>query len=101
MVKDAFGRPWPLLDMAACVGSGWRGLIERLYALCDTEEVSVFQVKEKYGGLRFYVGVASDRVLDAIEAAESESMTICETCGEPGKPVEDAGWWRTTCETHK
>lgn len=100
MVKDSFGRDWSLDDMAMCVGPGWKPLIERLYKLCELEEVSVTQVKEKYGGLCFYVGPAPDRVLDIIEGTEDESQTICEECGAPGINTKIKGWWHTVCERH-
>lgn len=58
------------------------------------------QVKEKFGGLRFYMTMATDEMFDFIEEAESKSTTICEVCGEPGKTFND-GWMVTLCENHK
>jgi len=57
------------------------------------------QVKEKFGGLRFYVQAATDEHYNYITFAESMSYRTCEVCGNPGKPYTD-GWHSTLCETH-
>lgn len=82
-----------------CVGPGWHSLLERL--LKDLESLgwdgTVMQVKEKFGGLRFYIGDASDAVRERIAQAEHESYATCEKCGELGGPTKD-GWIRVLCE---
>ena len=40
--------------------------------LCEKHNVAIFDVKVKYGGLRFYVGDAPDCVHDAIDKAEEK-----------------------------
>ena len=57
------------------------------------------QVKEKFGGLRFYVNGATDKHLNFISFAENMSYRTCEECGAPGKIYTD-GWHRTLCDTH-
>lgn len=79
------------------VGHGWAYLIEILFKICYYENVVIHQIKEKYGGLRFYVGGASNTVLDLIDWAERKSYEICERCGELGKPNK-TGWITTLCE---
>ena len=59
----------------------------------------VVQVKEKFGGLRFYVNAATDEHYNYITFAESMSYRICEVCGSPGKRYTD-GWHQVLCETH-
>ena len=54
------------------------------------------QVKEKFGGLRFYVDNCDDYVSGIISMAESMSYRICEECGSPGKQT-GRGWIRTLC----
>ena len=59
------------------------------------------QVKEKYGGLRFYMTCGTDEIFDLIEKAEALSYKTCEECGEPGEE-RNTGWIRTLCDTcHK
>jgi hypothetical protein len=57
------------------------------------------QVKEKFGGLRFYVGGATEKIYDYITFAESMSYRTCEVCGSPGKRYTD-GWHKTLCDVH-
>lgn len=57
------------------------------------------QVKEKFGGLRFYVNGATDKHYNYITFAENMSHRTCEVCGAPGKTYTD-GWHTTLCETH-
>lgn len=85
-------------------GNGWFELIkelcEKLEAL-DLKDFRVLQVKEKYGGLRFYTGGVelekADEVDRLINEAEAKSLTVCEECGKPGKP-NGRGWIKTQCE---
>jgi len=57
------------------------------------------QVKEKFGGLRFYVQAATDKHYQYITFAESMSYRTCEECGNPGKTYTD-GWHMTLCDIH-
>jgi hypothetical protein len=57
------------------------------------------QVKEKFGGLRFYVQAATDKHYQYISFAESMSYRTCEVCGAPGKTYTD-GWHTTLCDIH-
>ena len=59
-------------------------------------QIVAAQVKEKFGGLRFYIDNHSDFARGAISAAESMSLVTCECCGNPGKSNGD-GWIRTRC----
>jgi len=83
------------------VGEGWysliKSLIEELISAGWNKEVS--QVKEKFGGLRFYIGGATEECYEIISKYEQQSYLICEVCGEEGKLIQD-GWWRTLCDKH-
>lgn len=62
----------------------------------DELQVVAAQVKEKFGGLRFYADGADDEVRGMIQMAEAISYRICEECGSPGRPSKE-GWIRTLC----
>lgn len=62
-------------------------------------QVVAVQVKEKFGGLRFYVNGGDDAVDSFISFAESMSHRICEKCGKPGKS-RTGGWIYTLCDEH-
>ena len=71
-------------------------------AKLDEETLKVpvaVQVKEKFGGLRFYVQAATDAHYQYISFAESMSYRTCESCGAPGKRYTD-GWHTTLCDIH-
>jgi len=82
------------------VGKGWEILISRLYS-AKPEHVNVHQVKEKFGGLRFYVGEAPDEYHDLIDEVEEESYSTCEKCGMPGSLDDNDYWLLTLCDMHK
>jgi hypothetical protein len=82
-----------------CVGAGWHDLVRPLIDMAEREGATILQVKQKFGGLRFYVGPASDELNKAIDLAEAASRGICEVCGQPGE-VRPLSWRRTLCEEH-
>lgn len=62
-------------------------------------QVVAVQVKEKYGGLRFYYS-GGDEIIDAyLRFAEYLSERTCDVCGAPGKQRDD-GWIVTRCDAH-
>ena len=101
-IHDAFGRVWPLDYVLQNVGPGWGKIVQRLIRdlFILGWDGQLHQIKEKFGGLRFYIGGGSDEIFDRINAAEDESFKTCETCGEPGQPTTEHGWIRTVCEKH-
>ena len=64
------------------VDDGWFALIQKLLQdienLQPTDEFKVIQVKEKFGGLRFYTSIASLEIDELILKAEKDSYKICE-----------------------
>jgi hypothetical protein len=56
------------------------------------------QVKEKFGGLRFYISNGDDAVYAMITLAESMSYKICEDCGNRGM-MRKGPWIRTLCDS--
>jgi hypothetical protein len=62
-------------------------------------KVTVLQVKEKFGGLRFYYAGGDDYVYGVVNMAECQSVVTCEVCGNHGKR-RSGGWVKTLCDTH-
>ena len=64
------------------------------------EQPIASQVKEKFGGLRFYLDYyVDDHIQGMIQMAESMSHHICEECGNKGK-LRNGNWLRTLCDQH-
>ena len=97
------------------VSQGWWPIIESLCANIQShidwwnknretrpvvEQVVVEQIKEKFGGLRFYYSGGDDTVAGMVRMAEAWADTACEECGGIGKR-RDGGWIRTLCDIHE
>jgi hypothetical protein len=112
-------KEWPLEDVLAHVGKGWHPLVIKLIE--DLEQLGwngrLAQIKEKFGGLRFYIGDSPIRVdvigvgsfskeesndpqtklYARIRIAEDDSFHICEWCGKPGTTGNHGhGYWILT-----
>lgn len=98
-IMDRLDREWPLESVLCHVGKGWHGLVTRLvedlFAL--GWDGTLLQIKEKFGGLRFYIGASSDAINERIIEAEHESYRTCEGCGAPGT-ASNTGWITVQCE---
>lgn len=110
MFKDPYG--------GFAVGPGWWPIIETLCHQIHHHvewkqnqlekyqrgegcpDVTVTQIKEKFGGLRFYYDGGDDTVDGMVRMAESWAARTCEECGAPGKS-RSGGWVRTLCDKHE
>jgi hypothetical protein len=106
---EMFSQPYG----GVAVGKGWWQIIE---SLCKNiqhhvdwknrqtgegcQPVVVDQIKEKFGGLRFYYTGGDDTVDGMVRMAESWAANSCEVCGVPGK-LRSGGWMRTLCDHHE
>ncbi len=75
---------------------GWKNIIA---VLCGTierhienavpeevkDEIYAVQIKEKFGGLRFYMSHSTPYIDGAIMAIEQLSYFVCEDCGAPSE----------------
>jgi hypothetical protein len=63
-------------------------------------QVTVAQIKEKFGGLRFYYDGGNEHISGMVRMAEIWADKSCETCGAPGTSG-GKGWIKTLCPTHR
>jgi hypothetical protein len=93
------------------IGEGWFGLIEALSKeivyhethlkdKTNYQPVVIEQIKEKFGGLRFYYQGGNEYIRGLVNMAEIIADQTCETCGAPGKK-RSGGWIRTLCDFHE
>lgn len=91
---------WPMPE----IGKGWYGLVDEIMCKMKEkgyvdEDFKVVQVKEKMGGLRFYVdGLKSTEVYSYLMDLEGKSYKICEDCGKAGKLRDQRMWIKTLCD---
>ena len=95
-----------------CCGEGWWPILESLCGHIQhhidwknkqsevVAQVTVNQIKEKFGGLRFYYSGGDDEISGMVSMAESWAGHSCETCGAPGKS-RSGGWIKTLCDHHE
>lgn len=89
------------------VGDGWEPLIRELSARLEPliqalpegerADYHAVQVKEKFGGLRFYLSRGTDEMFALTDQAEAKSYKTCESCGADGC-VRRGSWIRVRCD---
>ena len=115
------------------IGNGWVPFVNRLVDEIDmllsrynrdTDKevtISIVQIKEKFGGLRFYFDFVdypmsddvdlqsfvhtefakvSDTIYRMVSRFESLSHHLCETCGSYAELRKHRGWLYTACDDH-
>ena len=104
--KDADGKPREP-DCRVWCPVGWQPMVEELCSkvaqIVEEKNLTfkIEQVKEKFGGLRFYYSWSGDRddiIADLIHEAEMRSYKICEVTGEDGElriKGKGYGWLKT------
>jgi len=90
-------------------GDGWFNILNQLMGNIQhhidwknknsevVAQVTLDQVKEKFGTLRFYYTGGDDVIDGMVTMAESMSGVTCEECGSPGERV-GGGWVTTLCK---
>lgn len=114
VIKEMFFQKYPHLfgkhTFDFSTSPGWfkniSNLIEELISNEYDKEIKIVQVKEKFGGLRFYCRINEGSTLEYSKISEIISKyddlcyKTCELCGEPGELIK-GGWYKTRCEKHK
>ena len=93
------------------VGPGWWPIVKSLCELIQhhidwktkqghvVPQVTVDQIKEKFGGLRFYYEGGDDAIGGMVSMAESWAIHTCEDCGNVAVK-QTTGWIRNLCNEH-
>jgi len=89
------------------VGEGWHEIIRTLEEKLNAidPEFELLQVKEKFGGLRYYAHTSQPdqgtNFHQLISLAEEATFHTCEQCGKPAETHSYRGWLKTFCEEHR
>lgn len=86
---------------------GWHDLVRDTHKqiIKVDPEYRIRQIKEKFGGLRYYYEASRSHVIAEIErvvkTSEVAASIICQNCGKVGASLGvKNGWYATLCETH-
>jgi len=113
--KMMVNRNKPMTETCMCwgfeCGDGWFQILNQLMGNIQNHidwknrngevvtQVTLDQVKEKFGTLRFYYTGGDDVIDGMVRMAESMSGVTCEVCGKPGTST-GGGWIKTVCKEH-
>jgi hypothetical protein len=111
--KMMVNRTKPMMETCMCwgfeCGDGWCNILDQLMGNIQhhidwknrqgevVAQVTLDQIKEKFGTLRFYYTGGDDEISGMVRMAESMSGVTCEECSAPAK-THGPGWIRTICE---
>lgn len=113
-ILEKYPKTFKVLGYFEC-NEGWKHIIDDVSAKIEainnkypeSSYIHAVQVKQKFGGLRYYVSIEeidSDDVNYAysiIADAEKMSYTICELCGAPAKVSKWGYNIETKCDEHR
>ena len=95
-----------------CQMPGWYDILHKLSVqlepfFVDDQSLYVHQIKEKFGGLRFYIShfpkerEKQIKMLAIIDTAMAESLETCDICGQSGKLTNLNSYICVRCPEHK
>jgi hypothetical protein len=112
--KMMVNRNSPMTETCMCwgfeCGDGWYNILNQLMGNIQhhidwknrngevVPQVTLDQVKEKFGTLRFYYTGGDDYISGMVTMAEAMSGCTCESCGNPAERDSNGGWVRTICD---
>lgn len=97
-----------LENVDVAIGDGWMPLIDTALGMIRAEMKAnpkitfrVQQIKEKFGGMRFYVQTNSLEIRAIVEFVEAMADVMCEDCGTVLNVTREAprGWIKTRCRS--
>ena len=101
------GEPFHPIAFGFECGDGWYFILENLLSCIDgyythndkdqKQHFQITQIKEKFGGLRFYYSGGNSHISGMVWLAEHLSYATCETCGSTENVSQTKGWIKTIC----
>jgi hypothetical protein len=101
LMQDIIDRLDPTFGKIIDCESGWFALINELHSklMLVDDNYRIFQIKEKFGGLRFYYSCSSpiheEAMRKVVSTYEKISYLTCEKSGKPGQLMKKNGIYKT------
>ena len=92
------GDGWYMLLKTLMTSIEWHLDPDHAFPRKERLDFQIDQIKEKFGGLRFYYSGGDERINGMVSLAESLSYQICEQCGSTKNVSQTIGWIATLCE---
>jgi hypothetical protein len=89
---------WKKHPWADMVGPGWKKIVQPLVDYALKHNLPIYDVKEKWGTLRFY-GSFDETLMSMMYKAEEKSAKTCEICGKRGA-LRPLSWIQCLCYEH-
>ena len=81
--------------------AGWLDLILEIdtHLAATNPDYRIVQIKEKFGGLRYYTDGVSEKGREYVRNMYERSLGICQNCGNTNNvAIRRHGWVATLCE---
>ena len=106
-LRTVYPKIFPESTQDIYCGEGWfpiltmlcRNIQAHLDWRPEVPQVTIAQIKEKFGELRFYYDGGDDYVRGLVSMAEAVTEITCEQCGKPGE-LRQGGWLKVLCDEH-
>jgi RNA polymerase-binding transcription factor DksA len=114
-ITNKYPKTFARLSYFECSG-GWKDLIAEIAEVSEKYNntqvnsdyhITAAQVKEKFGGLRFYIDSGEEcphevylEISNLIAEVENRSYKTCEVCGEEAQKRRERSWVKTLCDKH-
>ena len=100
---DKYPKIFVQKDLEIDTGDGWYNILDTLCGqiqnlnLLKQFNVEAVQVKQKFGGLRFYYNGGDEFIEGLTSMAEAISNRTCEECGSPATTTTRGHYTKTQC----
>lgn len=96
-------------NLGCSTPAAWKPYIEHMLSRIRGlgTDLTILQMKEKFGGLRVYFDGVSDNegLYPIVEEAGMEVTTVCAVCGSKHNVKygtrANSGWWLYLCDEHR
>lgn len=100
-IRDDINHRTPTEWYGLVTPPGWDEIVTETHLALKSLDpgYEVYQIKEKFGGLRYHCSLHGSTALDIIALAEKKSYSVCQVCGTAKEVTTQGG--ATLCHVHQ